>query len=244
MSKYTQWWANQSYQGIKSYTRSRRATAVQQVVTNLFCKATVRRITDALAEATPLDHVADVGCGVGQWTRAFLEFSREVTAIDVNAEFLAEARRTVGDKAHRVRFIEANALDVDGFETAPLICFGACLMYFTDDQVHQLLDRVATGQQSGDLLYVRASVSEPRGQRFETDVGVYRRTAEYDALFEHYDYEPLLAIHSATLVIGELLSYALPLAPAALDSLIDPLVAAVRQRGDDTAFYNWLLRRR
>lgn len=92
----------------------------------------------------PFRRILDIGCGPGTNTRAFLKTNPNYLGIDLNAGYVASAKRRFGDAYFMVG--DAAKLDVPPGNRFDCIFINSMLHHMTDDQVRSLL------RSTGDLL--------------------------------------------------------------------------------------------
>jgi SAM-dependent methyltransferase len=229
------------------YTLSRAPLVLQQTFQPLFRDAMVRRLAEHTAAARPFARAVDLGCGVGDWTMAYLALARRVDGVDLSADFLAHARRRAAadPRGDSVRFVQADIGGYDDFAGCGLVCLGACLMYLPDARVEALLARIAAALPRGaGYLYVRASVVTPLRRPFESSAGFYRAPGWYEARFARLGLATLDRAYSAAVVGAHL---ARGLRPGGLRAAAAALVAGSarlsRTARRENDFANWVLRR-
>lgn len=98
-----------------------RASEYERVYAKPERQADLREIEQFLSNAFPADHVLEIACGTGYWTRHIARSATAIFASDYNSEVIDLARRKD---------------------------FGACLVQFAEADAYQL-DRVPDGHTAG-----------------------------------------------------------------------------------------------
>lgn len=247
MSRFSDAWARQAYTDVTSCTRMDGPAVLQAAAMGLFRRSVVERLRRLTMAGGPIDHIVDIGCGDGAWVGAYLDLGARVTGVDVSAGFLAEAQRRLQAAVDqgRVELLHGDALAFDElYRGADLVCLGACPMYFSDEELEELLARISAGQRPGQWIYLRASVADPGGARFETDGGVYRLRQEYDRAFARHGYRTHLREDSMTMSVAGAVELALPVRAEALGPVLEPVIWEIRRKTRaKTGFCNWALER-
>lgn len=89
----------------------------------------------------PFRRILDVGCGPGTNTGAFLRTNPNYLGIDLNAGYVASAKRRFGEKYFMVG--DASRIDIPEGERFDCIFINSMLHHMTDDQVRSLLRSTA-----------------------------------------------------------------------------------------------------
>jgi SAM-dependent methyltransferase len=242
-------WKNRRYEGITSYTLAAAPVWLQQIVQPLFRDAMFSRLRRRTGRR--FAKAADLACGVGDWSLRYLEIAQRVVGVDVNPEFLAEARRAASrhPRASSFELVEANLVDFDGLAGVDLVTLGACCQCLNDREVEQVLARASAALlPTRGVLYVRAAVVTPLCTPFATHDGFYRDRATYEELFERHGFRVLDAAYSATVVAEHLaqdwfLCESQSTRAALTATIAVPArLSRVLQRQND--FCNWILERR
>jgi SAM-dependent methyltransferase len=247
MSKISEYWESLEYQDVASYTQMTYPKWLQDFGQSLFRDSTIAVIESMTEPLHPLERVVDLGCGVGDWTRQYLRFAREVVGVDINQSFVDKATRDaeedgVGDRA---RFVATNIVEWDDFEDAGLVCLGAVMTCLDEDENRTLLDRIADAQRPGQFLYVRATVLNPGRQPYSTGGGHYRPRRWYDELFHEFGYRSRLVEFSTSLVgVGSLARLGMPPRLASLSTFgVNGTIRAARILKRDVDYCNWFLKK-
>jgi SAM-dependent methyltransferase len=227
-------------------TRAKRA---QEVVHRKFRAAMLRRLR-RVSGRERFARAIDLGCGPGDWTAEYAGLADAVVGVDVNRSFLGVAARhaRAAGVERRIVFHEQSIDEFDGFESADLVCLGACLMYVDDDAVAQLFARIARGAGAGAWVYVRATVTNPLRRGYATDGGFYREAAFYERIFAASGFAVADRMFSAPLLAYESVAALLQLDHAklparALGSLFAGGHWLRRLAAGRNNFLNWVLRR-
>ncbi|MBT9555009.1 MAG: class I SAM-dependent methyltransferase [Myxococcales bacterium] len=142
----------------------------------------------------------DLACGLGDWTRAYLDFADAALGIDINARFLSVAERGASEAgvAARCRFSRRSLTDPASVRPAGLIALGGCVQYLEDADVDALFGRIADVQVPGQVLYLRSTVTTALRQPFATPGGRYRTARFYEERLEALGYRLAERLSSAT----------------------------------------------
>jgi SAM-dependent methyltransferase len=100
----------------------------------------------------PFKRILDVGCGPGTNTRAFLKTNPNYLGIDLNAGYVASAKRRFGDRYFMVG--DASKIDVPAGERFDCIFINSMLHHMTDDQVRSLLRSTANLATPDGKVYI------------------------------------------------------------------------------------------
>ena len=87
--------------------------------------------------AAPFRRILDIGCGPGTNTRAFLQTDPNYLGVDLNAGYIASAKRRFGDALFMVG--DASQLDIPSGEHFDCIFINSMLHHMDDEQVRSLL---------------------------------------------------------------------------------------------------------
>lgn len=245
MATMTDYWAKRAHEDLaRSVLCLNRFQALAEVAQPLFRDAMVGRIGRYVGHTA---RAVDLGCGLGDWTRAYLAFADTAVGVDVNDAFVAEAGRGAWRHgvAARCRF-EQRALSDLEIPRAGLIALGGCAQYFEYDELHALFAGIAAAQAPGDVFYLRTTVTTLGRSAFATENGRYRSATYYESLAKNAGYRPVERAYSATVLCEALAGprsiqrEAVSLATA---SLAAPLWAA-RQLVRRSDYLNWVFVRR
>lgn len=242
-------WKNERYEGISSYTRTAAPAWLQSIFQPMFRDAMISRLRRRTKRR--FAKAADLACGIGDWSLRYLEIASRVVGVDINPEFLAEARRSALRNARgaALELVEGNLVDFDGLADADLVTLGGCVQYLDDAELEGLMRRTSAALlPSRGVLYVRTAVVTPLCVPHETTGGYYRDRATYEELFERHGFRVLDAAYSATVVAEHLaedwLLCETPPTRAAVSATIavPARLSRVLQRQND--YCNWILERR
>ncbi|HEV8635322.1 MAG TPA: class I SAM-dependent methyltransferase [Chloroflexota bacterium] len=132
----------------------------------------------ALRALGPLEHVLELACGTGAWTRELLALAGRVTALDGAPEMLAIARANVPDR--RVAFAQVDLFAWEPAERYDLVFFSFWLSHVPPEALPAFLDRVGWAVRPGGRVFV---FDEPAGGRLlsgPTEDGLHQTRALAD----------------------------------------------------------------
>jgi SAM-dependent methyltransferase len=110
----------------------------------------------ALEALGPFDHVLELACGTGVWTRLLRRVGRTLTALDAAPEMLALNRQRVGDPAVRYECVDLFAWEPDA--AYDLVFFAFWLSHVPPERLDAFLDAVARAVRSGGRVFL---IDEP-----------------------------------------------------------------------------------
>lgn len=127
----------------------------------------IDRAYDAIAEyIEPNSRVLDIGCGTGALTARAARRGALVTAMDVNPEMLAIARRKIKQQGleHRVTFDERGVAELDGQDrdSYDTVTSGLCLSELSPDELRWTLEQVRRVLIPGGLFLVADETRPPK----------------------------------------------------------------------------------
>jgi demethylmenaquinone methyltransferase/2-methoxy-6-polyprenyl-1,4-benzoquinol methylase len=93
-----------------------------------------------LQQMGPFEHVLELACGTGIWTRVLLTIGQEVTAIDAAPEMLSIAQSKLGDVP--VHFQQADLFSWEPMQTYDLVFFAFWLSHVPPATLDPFLDKV------------------------------------------------------------------------------------------------------
>lgn len=187
----------------------------------------------------------DLGCGLGDWTRAYLDFADAALGLDINSRFLDVAERGASEAgvAARCRFTRRSLTDPASVRPAGLIALGGCVQYLEDADVDVLFGRIADVQLPGDVLYLRSTVTTTLRQPFATPGGRYRTATFYEDRLHALGYRLAERASSATVFCEAITGGDRPerhdVLALAASALAAP-VWAVRQLTRRSDYLNWV----
>lgn len=120
-----------------------------EVRTSAYEIAKRRALIAALPEGR-FDHILEIGCSIGELSRALAEVADHVTAVDASSAALAEARRR--HSGHGIDFVHGTLPDdwpAGRFDAVVLAETG---YYLTPVQLEQTLDRIAESTRDDFIL--------------------------------------------------------------------------------------------
>lgn len=149
-------------------------------------------------DVRPQMRVLDLACGTGRWAFEFARRCRRVVAIDFAAGMIERARqeasrRQVGNVEFRVGSIEQFQAD----ETFDILVLSGILVYFSDQQVDAILQRLRPTLKPGAKIVSRETVAiherqdvrqEAHAKVGDTYSAIYRRPEEYQQLFARHGF--------------------------------------------------------
>jgi SAM-dependent methyltransferase len=122
--------------------------------------------------------IADLGCGIGDWTERLADLAVDTYACDVSPEFVAQTRARVPHAVVACSDLRDYRMPVD----LDLVYVGAVLMYLPDGDVRDVLRRIRAVMRPGGLVVLRdygaINLGRPRG----TQISVHRRPRELQGL--------------------------------------------------------------
>lgn len=242
-------WRDRAFEDVSSYTNSGAPLWLQRASQWLLRSAGVGLIRQATRPNHPIQRAVDVGCGVGEWTRAYAEFCRRVVGLDVNASFIDEARRRTerSDVDGSFEFRVSDGVDPQLLEHAGLIAFGSVFQYMKDERVKRTLQQSGDAQAPGDVVYLRTTVVSDGGDRRAGGGVWYRRPQMYRDWLQASGYAIEIEKHSAELIGVERLRRIVPGLSAEdaarwISTLATPL-DLLRSDDGGLQFMNWMVRR-
>ncbi len=111
--------------------------------------------------------VLELAPGTGLWTEELCERVGHLTAVDASAEMIALNRRRLGDRAHRVTFVEADLfawLPAQAFD-AVVFCFW--ISHVPDDRLDAFLASVAAMLEPGGAVFFVDARREPTSTAYD-----------------------------------------------------------------------------
>jgi demethylmenaquinone methyltransferase/2-methoxy-6-polyprenyl-1,4-benzoquinol methylase len=118
------------------------------------------RAVRALRQLAPVEHVLEMACGTGIWTRELLAVGRSITSVDGAPEMLAINQAKLADP--RVRYVEADLFAWQPDREYDLVFFAFWLSHMPPERLGDFLDRVQRAIRPGGRLFV---IDEPAGGR-------------------------------------------------------------------------------
>jgi len=246
MTNSREYWSRLKYGNISTCTLSSVPAWYQEAFQSLFRDIMIQCIRETLGRPR-LFKVVDMGCGPGDWSIKFLDFSERVIGVDINPDFIDTARRLAlaNPNSENIEFMCMDLLDFRNYRQADLICMGACLQYLDNDELEVLLGRLSAELPRGAMIYVRTTITNPFRSTHQTAIGYFRSRREYQERFRRHDFQTVEACHSRSLIPSRIIKdffTGTSLRNARILTapvwLLSRLFRCLRHRTD---FYNWLL---
>lgn len=107
-----------------------------------------------------VEHVIDVASGTGRLLPFLLRHADRITAIDREATFFDRARAAVPREDHaRVDWVVGDIVDTDLPERADVILVSGLLIFFDDEGIRTLFERLAAHLKPGGVIWNREPVA-------------------------------------------------------------------------------------
>lgn len=150
----------------------------------------------AYLSASKSDNILDLGAGTGQWAIKFAGIVNHVTAVEFSAPMLEIAKKLVSEKyIKNITFHNEKAQKFDTNDSFNIVFISGLLIYLSDVQLNNLLQRICKYLESGGRVVLRDGTglngryeinnkfSEELGSKY---TALYRTSEEYISLFEKY----------------------------------------------------------
>jgi len=108
----------------------------------------------------PVDHILELACGTGLWTKELAKIGRRITALDGSPEMLALNRSKVADA--RVHYATQDIFAWEPVETYDLVFFAFWLSHVPESALAEFLRRVVRVLCPGGRVFI---VDEPADGR-------------------------------------------------------------------------------
>lgn len=128
-----------------------------------------------LRQLPPVQHVLELACGTGVWTRALLQIGQSITAVDAAPEMLDINARKVASP--RVRYEQANLLTWEPEQQYDLVFMASWLSHVPPAAVDPFLSRVQRAVRPGGSLAIIDQYA-PKGQEQLDDIYATRHLSD------------------------------------------------------------------
>lgn len=109
-------------------------------------------VKQALRTLGPFDHIVELACGTGLWTRELTAIGRAVTAIDASPEMIEINRRRVGDARVSYRCVDLFAWQPAG--DCDFLFAAFWLSHVPPDLLDGFLDRLRRAVRPGGRVFI------------------------------------------------------------------------------------------
>jgi len=112
-------------------------------------------VVELLHQLGPFEHVLELACGTGIWTRLLVNVAQRVTAVDAAPEMLALNAAKVGRVAETsVRYLQADLFNWEPAEQYDLVFFAFWLSHVPPSRLDTWLATVLRAVRPGDSLVI------------------------------------------------------------------------------------------
>ena len=139
-----------------AYYRARATTYDASLGDGL--EGTLTAVEALLQQLGPFEHVLELACGTGIWTRLLLNVAQRVTAVDAAPEMLALNAAKVGEEARvaetHVRYLRADLFTWEPEEQYDLVFFAFWLSHVPPSRLDTWLATVLRAVRPGGALVI------------------------------------------------------------------------------------------
>ena len=196
------------------------------------------------------DSIADLGCGLGDWTIVLARRARRLLAVDLAQGFVDVVRARVEQSGAPVdaMFVCSHLASVRLPTELDLVVFGAVVQYLDDDDLLAVLENIHASMRPTGLLYVRTTVSQRRHVQATSTASyqaIYRPASWYASAFERAGFQ-LVESADLTDLIADEVAHDL-VGPRAIGGPLAWMIRTVRRlyrRPRRLGVRVWILRKR
>ena len=136
---------------------------------------TVKRVLRTMG---PFEHILELACGTGIWTKELVNIGQEIIAIDASPEMLELNRSSVADA--RVQYRQADLFEWQPEGEYDLVFMAFWLSHVPPDLVDTFLDKVRTAVRPGGKVFIVDQCEDFRDRPIPERLGIRetRRTSD------------------------------------------------------------------
>jgi ubiquinone/menaquinone biosynthesis C-methylase UbiE len=126
----------------------------------------------------PFEHVIELACGPGEWTKELVGIGREVTAIDASPEMLERNHSHVASA--RVHYRRVDLFQWEPERRYDLVFMGFWLSHVPPDRLDNFLDKARRAVRAGGNIFVVDQCEDLRDRPPPNREGIYEKRRAAD----------------------------------------------------------------
>ncbi|MGB7341433.1 MAG: class I SAM-dependent methyltransferase [Phototrophicaceae bacterium] len=138
-AEYDQWWERQG-----RYDQGTERNQQWQIEGQI--------VRDTLHQLPAQNHILELACGTGIWTKELVKLGQSITAVDASAEMLAINQAKV--QSDRVTYIQADLFTWQSEQQFDMIFFGFWLSHVPSDKLQAFLQGVSQMLKPNGYLFI------------------------------------------------------------------------------------------
>lgn len=138
-AEYDQWWERQG-----RYDQGTERNQQWQIEGQI--------VRDTLHQLPAQNHILELACGTGIWTKELVKLGQSITAVDASAEMLAINQAKV--QSDRVTYIQADLFTWQSEQQFDMIFFGFWLSHVPSDKLQAFLQGVSQMLKPNGYLFM------------------------------------------------------------------------------------------